>query len=381
MASNTPRIDGLERNLVINGNMDFWQRGTSVACNNNDDKYLADRFVIDVWAASVSATGTYSRSADVPTQAQSGFNSRYSLLYTNTSANSNSITVRYEVEGQDYQQIHAKKIRVQFWVKSSVAGTYSLGLQNGANQNRSYLTTYTIASANTWQKVAIDVQLDQTGTWNFNETAGLSILWGVGVPSNYALSALNTWVSSRVTGYTGNTASWSTTSGATFQIAQVSLIPQDFTLAGASNVDIPFQRAGRTIGHELAMCQRYYTKSFPLLTAPQNGSGSGIWTGLFAGTYISSCTRAGPTNGFDGFNQIVGREVTFPVSMRTAPTLVAYGTNASNWFAYDTNGVVFGAATMSGACDRSFTPTLGALIGTTTAQAQMGGHYTADAEL
>ena len=261
MASNTPRLDGLERNLVINGNMDFWQRGTSVACNFNDDKYLADRFVIDVWAASASATGTYSRSADVPTQAQSGFNSRYSLLYTNTSANSNSITVRYEVEGQDYQQIHAQKIRVQFWVKSSVAGTYSLGLQNGANQNRSYLTTYTIASANTWQKVAIDVQLDQTGTWNFNETAGLSILWGAGVPSFYGLSALNTWVSSRVTGYTGNTASWSTTSGATFQIAQVSLIPQDFTLAGASNVDIPFQRAGRTIGHELAMCQRYYFNS------------------------------------------------------------------------------------------------------------------------
>ena len=260
MASYSPRLDGLERNLIINGAFDFWQRGTSVACNNNDDKYLADRFVIDVWAASVSATGTYSRSADVPTQAQSGFNSRYSLLYTNTSANSNSITVRYEVEGQDYQQIHAQKIRVQFWVKSSVAGTYSLGLQNGANQNRSYLTTYTIASANTWQKVAIDVQLDQTGTWNFNETAGLSILWGAGVPGFYGLSALNTWVSSRVTGYTGNTASWSTTSGATFQIAQVSLIPQDFTLAGASNVDVPFQRAGRTIGHELAMCQRYYEK-------------------------------------------------------------------------------------------------------------------------
>jgi len=272
MASNTPRLDGLERNLIINGAFDFWQRGTSVACNNNDDKYLADRFVIDVWAASVSATGTYSRSADVPTQAQSGFNSRYSLLYTNTSANSNSITVRYEVEGQDYQQIHAKKIRVQFWVKSSVAGTYSLGLQNGANQNRSYLTTYTIASANTWQKVAIDVQLDQTGTWNFNETAGLSILWGAGVPGFYGLSALNTWVSSRVTGYTGNTASWSTTSGATFQIAQVSLIPQDFTLAGASNVDIPFQRAGRTIGHELAMCQRYYEAGFYQSYFPGGGT-------------------------------------------------------------------------------------------------------------
>ena len=261
--------------------MDFWQRGTSVACNFNDDKYLADRFVIDVWAASSSATGTYSRSADVPTQAQSGFNSRYSLLYTNTSANSNSITVRYEVEGQDYQQIHAKKIRVQFWVKSSVAGTYSLGLQNGANQNRSYLTTYTIASANTWQKVAIDVQLDQTGTWNFNETAGLSILWGVGVPSNHALSALNTWVSSRVNGYTGNTASWSTTSGATFQIAQVSLIPQDFTLAGASNVDIPFQRAGRTIGHELAMCKRYCEVI------------NKTATGHIANGYVASTTGAG----------------------------------------------------------------------------------------
>ena len=310
MASNTPRIDGLERNLVINGNMDFWQRGTSVACNFNDDKYLADRFVIDVWAASSSATGTYSRSADVPTQAQSGFNSRYSLLYTNTSANSNSITVRYEVEGQDYQQIHAQKIRVQFWVKSSVAGTYSLGLQNGANQNRSYLTTYTIASANTWQKVAIDVQLDQTGTWNFNETAGLSILWGVGVPSNHALSALNTWVSSRVNGYTGNTASWSTTSGATFQIAQVSVIPQDFTLAGAANVDVPFQLAGRTIGHEFQMCQRYYEKSYNVGVNPgQSGAASGcryIWltSSGAGGAYLGSAN--------------------FVVEKRATPTVVIY---------------------------------------------------------
>ena len=383
MPSNTPRLDNQESNLILNGDFSLWQRGVTANVITGSRVYLADRF--SVQNALPSQTIVYSQSSDTPTVAQSGYQSPYSLMVANsatpsTIGASNFIHIKYRMEGLDYSRIHAKKVRIQFWAKSSVSGTYGFVIAN-TNDTRTYVTTFTINASATWQKVVLDVQLDTvTANWVFDNTHAFQINFILSCGSSFQTSNVNQWQSAEFFSTAAQTQ-WATTSSATFQIDQVMIIPQDFTLGGAANVDVPFQRAGRTIQQELAMCQRYYTKSFPLLTAPQNGSGSGIWTGLFAGTYISSCTRAGPTNGFDGFNQIVGREVTFPVSMRTAPTLVAYGTNASNWFAYDTNGVVFGAAIMSGACDRSFTPTLGALIGTTTAQAQMGGHYTADAEL
>ena len=262
MASNTPRLDGLERNLYINGNMDFWQRGTSIPKSQGAYLYTADRLRVGGGSGG-SGAYTISRSTDVPTLAQSGFNSLYSALWTtNTAATSSYFEMfHYIVEGYDYQQIHGKKVRLQFWVKSSASGTYSLVLAGSGATVRSYVTTYTVTAANTWQKVAIDIQLEtlSAGFYNFDNTAGLYLFWILG-GNQIQTSTLNAWQTGSFYGTSSQTSTVLTTIGATFQIAQVSLIPQDFTLAGASNVDVPFQRAGRTIGHELAMCQRYYEK-------------------------------------------------------------------------------------------------------------------------
>ena len=63
----TPRLDRLDKNYIINGNFDFWQRGTSTSTSG---VYLADRF-----RTSLSG-GSYvvSRSTDVPNS-----NSQFSL--------------------------------------------------------------------------------------------------------------------------------------------------------------------------------------------------------------------------------------------------------------------------------------------------------------
>jgi hypothetical protein len=227
----------------------------------------------------------------------------------------------YSVEGQDYQGIHAKKIRIQFWVKSSVTGTYVFHLRNAA-ATRAYTTTYSIASANTWQKVALDIQLDSSGTWAFDNTIGLQLMWTLTSGSNFQSSTLNAWQTTAGTtwGATGQTQ-WGATTGATFQIAQVSVIPQDFTLAGASNVDIPFQRAGRTIQQELAMCQRYYTKTFDLGTAPGTATNTG---GIFYSNTLTTARVGG----------------SFSVRMRATPTLTFYspGTGSSGNVRDDTAG-------------------------------------------
>ena len=262
MTSYSPRIDNIERNLIIGGNFDLWQRGTTFN-GITDGKYSADRFLYQqAGTQSINIT----QSTDVPTQSQSGFNSLYSLKLTVGTAgaaagSSNYSTLSQRIEGQDYQQIHGRKVRFQFWVKASLTGTYPIAFRHPSG-TRSYVTTFVVSSANTWQKSAVDLQLDTSGGWNFDNTVGLSVAVSPSVGTTFQAPSLNTWLNGNYFGAAGQ-VDFAATLNATLQFSQVMLIPQDFTLAGASNVDIPFQRAGRTIGHELQLAQRYYEKLEP----------------------------------------------------------------------------------------------------------------------
>lgn len=262
--------DNSSRNLVINGNFDFWQRGITISNTVNTTKYLADRWNIQLAG---TTTGTNSQSADVPTIAQSGYQSRYSNLFTNGSAvtsfgASDYAQMAYRMEGQDYQNIHGKRWRLQFWVKASVAGPYCVGIQSGNNPLRGYIatyTTYTINSANTWEKKTLDIAAETTNTgYLFDNSIGLFLQWQLASGgSNTTSSTLNQWSTTNT--FVANTqTNLVGTAGATFQLAQVMIIPGTFDSGAVTN----FQRAGRTIGDELRMCQRYYEKSYDVNTTP-----------------------------------------------------------------------------------------------------------------
>ena len=374
MASLSPRLDSVERQICLNGDFSLWQRGVGPTTPGASITYLADRF----GTAQSGYTATQQRSTDVPTQAASGYSSNYSLLVTNGTGASPTTSqyqvMSYSVEGQDYQGIHAKKIRIQFWVKSSVTGTYVFHLRNAA-ATRAYTTTYSIASANTWQKVALDIQLDSSGTWAFDNTIGLQLMWTLTSGSNFQSSTLNAWQTTAGTtwGATGQTQ-WGATTGATFQIAQVSVIPQDFTLAGASNVDIPFQRAGRTIQQELAMCQRYYEKSYEVDVAPGTAAAATGRVTVAATAQTSSIMT-------------LGSITTFKVQKRTPPSVAFYnsGSGASGTWQYFSPGngsPTNFSATLNLAGSDGFEISNSGSPGfpTTTAFIALG-HYTADAEL
>jgi len=370
MASLSPRLDSVERQICLNGDFSLWQRGVGPTTPGASITYLADRF----GTSQSGYTATQQRSTDVPTQAASGYSSNYSLLVTNGTGASPTASqyqvMSYSVECQDYQGIHAKKIRIQFWVKSSVTGTYVFHLRNAA-ATRGYTTTYSIASANTWQKVALDIQLDSSGTWAFDNTIGLQLMWTLTSGSNFQSSTLNAWQTTAGTtwGATGQTQ-WGATTGATFRLSQVMLIPQDFTLAGASNVDIPFQRAGRTIQQELAMCQRYYEKSYDLSVAPATATGINV-------TLIGTGVSLSILNTLD-----VARQA-FTVRKRAAPTVAVYSSNGtantlSNHAAGSDLGAGSGTPVAPGEANFEVRNSSGSTLSVSNG---LEWHYTADAEL
>lgn len=373
MTTNTPRMDALERNLFINGNLDIWQRTTNVTVTFNTDFQAADRWWVDAWGGATYSVG-YTRSTDVPTLAQSGFQSSYSLLLTNNNVNGNNTTIHYAMEGYDYQPIHGKKVRVQFWAKTSVAGTYSLAFENGG-ASRSYVTTFTFGAINTWEKKTFDLQMDTVNTgWTFDNTLGVRVWIGIGAQAQNT-ATLNTWLAGQFRTATANSSTWGTTNGATFQVAQLSLIPQDLVTAGSTLVDIPFQRAGRSIGHELAMCQRYYEKTYDAESPPGTVTGIGerVWMNLGTASNTS----------------FVSSDI-FKVTKRGTPTITFYnGTSGAsgNWESLRSNAgsvtsdsnVTMTAANQGhqgfgGQITGSFTVSQGDAV-------VFYGHWTADSEL
>jgi hypothetical protein len=281
MPSLTPRVDSHARNIAINGGMDLWQRGTSFAAAASG-QYTADRFRYNKAGTMVH---TVSQSTDVPTVAQSGFQGRYSLLATVTTAQASLgagdvASLQMFIEGYDYAPLHSRTVRYQFMIKASVVGVYSFGLRN-ASVNRSYVGTYTVIAANTWEKKFIDIPMDTSGTWLFDNGRGLIIDWSLASGSTNNTSTLNTWQAASLTGSTGQVNAVAT-NGSTWQITQFMIVPEDLTGLPTS-VDLPFQRAGRTIGEEILFCQRYCVNPAGALDSTSDyiiGGGQAISTTL-----------------------------------------------------------------------------------------------------
>ena len=288
MPSLSPRIDLIDgtRNLWINGALDFAQRGTAFSALNvpaanytagiTNNQYIADRIKYENSSSVVDNLGGQVLISGGPTAAQSGFNFLNTTscidLYPTTAVLSPGTTnynlIRYTIEGYDYQQLHGMPFRVQFWVKSNITGVVSVAFRNNGT-TRHCIKTVTINAANTWEKKTVDVIGDTAGTWLFDSSAGCRVDIVRMVGSDFSTPNLDQW-------YDGNKFCASTqtnfcaTVGTHFYITGFQIIPGNFV---GTSADIPFFRAGRTIGQELAMCQRYYEKSYDVGTAPGSVSG------------------------------------------------------------------------------------------------------------
>ena len=345
-----PRIDRLESNTIINGNFDFWQRGIGI--HNSNGYGSADR-----WQRQKTAPPAWewNQSTDVPTLAQSGFQSTYSLLMDTTASpgavGASEITqAQYRIEGYDFAKHLGNTFTICFWVKSAQARTCALAVRNGIF-DRSYVSEYTIDAANTWEFKAIAVTHDGVGTWDVLNGIGATVILDYGSGTDKQTSSIDQWVAGNKTS-TPNVDNILDNIANDVKIAQFQILPGDLTGIGV----IPFRRAGRNIADELSMCQRYFNKSYELDTAPG--------TATSTNNYIVRATAT----------QVAW--ITFPVTMRAIPTVVLYS---------NLNGQV-GQWGSDGGVNRSCSATSIANTGVGSQNdgsttAIWRGHHTADAEL
>ena len=292
----TPTMSNMAgRNRIINGAMMIDQRnaGASVTASNTSDAV----YVVDRWAYRVLSGSklSFQRSTVAP----AGFTN--SLLVTSLSsysvANNEFFAVRQPIEGFNVADLgwgtaNAQPIVISFLVRSSLTGTFGGGLWNSA-ENRFYVFSYTINSANTWEQKTITVAGDTSGTWATNNTTGLMVAFNLGSGGLYT-GTPGSWGTSAILAPTGQ-VNVAGTNGATFYITGVQL--------EAGSVATPFEH--RQYGQELALCQRYYQRI--------NGLASDYVT-LGVGIVASST---------------VGNRLTFPMlaAMRAAPTLDVLSTS------------------------------------------------------
>jgi hypothetical protein len=250
------------RNRIINGDMRIDQRnaGASVTVNAANLFFAVDRF--QGRGEATDGVFTIQRSTTAPT----GFNN--SLLATVTTADasigaSQLYFLRQNIEGFNVADLGfgtaaAQTVTLSFVVRSSVTGTFSGSLMNGA-ANRSYPFDYTISAANTWEQKTVTIAGDTSGTWLTDNSIGLRVFWSLGAGSSM-LTTANAWAAGEFIGSTGST-NLMTTSGATFYITGVQL--------EAGSVATPFER--RDFGTELALCQRYF-QAIPVETYSYAGA-------------------------------------------------------------------------------------------------------------
>lgn len=352
-------------NRLINGDMRIDQRnaGASVTPNNS--------YTLDRWQIENSQTGklTVQQNAGSVTP-PNGFTNYLGV----TSSSAYSVTsgdyfvLDQYIEGFNVADLgwgtsSASPVTLSFWVRSSLTGTFGGSVWNSAN-NRSYPFSYTISAANTWEQKSVTIAGDTSGTWLKTNGRGLGLAFGLGVGSTLSGTA-GSWAGTLYLSATGATSVVGT-SGATFYITGVDLRAGTYTTAPTWEF--------RSIGQELALCQRYYEKSFPIGTSPANA----VYSSSFGG---GTCI---------GFSSVLRSSASFfKVTKRTTPTITIFSSGNPNnvngqWQIYNASASawVSGSTAAQSTTENyvSFDINIGSGL-TTNSSYITAGDYTASAEL
>jgi hypothetical protein len=300
------------KNRIINGDMRIDQRnaGASIA-NATVFNWPVDRFRM---TSITNNTATLQRVEDAPANTSFMYSTRITCTTGQTLTSVSYHNFGQPIEGSNVADFKfgtaaARTITVSFWVKSSLTGTFGGSINSfDSSPVRSYVFQYAISTANTWEYKTVTIPGDVAGTWPKTTSAGLYLLFVLGEGSQNATATPNTWLDSDRRFVTGNVMPMTVT-GSTWQITGVQVE------LGSTATAFDY----RSIGTELALCQRY--------CYVQRGE-SGERLGF----------------GYCGTTTLYNLVVPLPATMRATPTLISCspGQVNDNQAAYNSSSITIG---------------------------------------
>ena len=346
IATNPNPGAGFNRNLIINGNFDIWQRGTSYT-------YTAGIWVYghaDRWGghADSSPTGfTYSRSSIVPNAG-----SKYSMVLTGpSSGGSGSAYLSQRIENTNLTGIKLQdSMTISGYVRTEGYAGRSVGVHlicpTAEDNYASYTTHGPVGDSAT---ITGDATITSTG--------------------DMTLTSNNTWYYFTVTYNDPYSTLANFDKGVQLYFPVYNMVDTGdkvyFSQIQVEEGRIPTDFEKRLVGTELSLCERYYTQSFPMGTTPAHG--------LSLYSYASGSDNQQASSQFWWWQH-------FRTEMRTTPTIALYNPRS---------GGTAGRMTNTAVDDSGVTSAVN--VGTKHWMIQSGAalpnqdnwyiHWTADAEL
>ena len=284
------------KNLIINGDMRIAQRGTS-STGITTGGYLT----VDRWKLNLSNAGTWTMIQDTNVPSGQGFANSMKMSCTTANASlsgGDRAWFDQRIEGYNLQQLAygtaaAKTITASFWVKSNKTGTYILEFFSD-DSTRQVSKSYTIDTADTWEKKTITLDGDTVSGFNNDNNLSLYVWFYLAAGSNYTSGTLNT--------------SWASATTANRAVGQVNLADSTSNYINITGVQLEVGDAASDFEFmpydmELQRCQRYFVNAL---------SGTTDAYGVFAIGQNNSSTQ-------------VRCIFTTPTQMRIAPSLIYSG--------------------------------------------------------
>ncbi|MBM3115002.1 hypothetical protein [Jeongeupia naejangsanensis] len=236
------------RNKLINGNFDFWQRGTSLSAASGM-RYLADRWFNDATGSTVAPSQqafTLGQVA-VPNEPVSYFRS----VVASSAGAANYANLIQRIEG--VRTLAGKTATLTFWAKADTSKSIAVEVaQNFGSTGSAQVNgigAQLVALTTGWQKFTLQISIPSiAGKLVSGGNDFLQLLFWFDAGSVFASRASNLGQQS-----------------GTFDISQVQL--EEGVIA------TPFEQRSPQI--ELALCQRFYEKSYNIASIPSELTRSG----------------------------------------------------------------------------------------------------------
>ena len=310
------------RNLIINGGFQVFQRATSATAQTDGAFLTADR-----WLGFVSGGGAYTTQKSTGNTGTISHDTAWKIDVTTADtslAAGDYYSFTQRIEAQNLQHLaygtsNAKTLTLSFWVRATKTGTSCICVTKNDNTQYNYVAEYTINASNTWEHKTITIEPDSNikaanGAITNDNGRGMQVIFVLAYGSNYTAGTANAW---------NDSADFATTN----QINHMDSTSNDFYITGVQlevgTEATPFEH--RSFGDELLRCSRYFQTI-------SGGSDAFTFSSKAQGTSSVDATvtlrtplRASPT--FNSINSRYFNDGSFVASSSTTPTSSQFSAN------------------------------------------------------